>query len=245
MIQVLIVEDDVRIAEINRRFLEKIAGFEVAGIATDGAQAKDLLDILTPDLVLLDFYVPETRGFDLLRFIKQHHHRTDIVMITAAKELHTVREAIHGGVFDYIVKPVIFDRFREAMENYKRFREKLTALEYAESDKQVDQSMIDSLLRGNARSDKLERVSGMPKGIDKLTLDKVTACIGSSDEAYTAEQVSAALGISRSTSRRYLEYLASMEVIDADLSYGTVGRPERVYRKRKEGAHKKSPSRDG
>lgn len=229
MIQVLIVEDDIRNAEINKRFIEKVEGYEAAGIATDGRQAKDLLEILTPDLVLLDLFVPDVHGFDLLRHIKLHHTRTDIIMITAAKELNTIREAIHVGVFDYILKPVIFERLRETLEKYKSFRNKIRALELEGSKSAVDQYKIDDLLRLN-EGDKQR--SSLPKGIDQLTLDKVIAYIGRTEKPFTAEQASGELGISRSTSRRYLEFLVSSAKVTADLSYGTVGRPERVYGKK-------------
>lgn len=226
MIQVLIVEDDIRNAEINKRFVQKVEGYETAGIATDGRQAKDLLEILSPDLVLLDLYLPDIQGFDLLRHIKINHTRTDVIMITAAKELDTIREAIHGGVFDYILKPVIFERLCETLEKYKSFRKKITALELGGSKSAVDQYEIDELLRLN---DGEKPRSSLPKGIDQLTLDKVLAYIGRTEKPFTAEQASGELGISRSTSRRYLEFLVTSEKVSADLSYGTVGRPERVY----------------
>ncbi|TFE23970.1 response regulator [Cohnella luojiensis] len=227
MIQVLIVEDDVRNAEINRRFVGKVEGFEAAGIATDGRQARELLEILTPDLVLLDLYMPDVSGLDLLRHIKVSHKQTDVIMVTAAKELHTVREAIHGGIFDYILKPVIFERLQETLEKYKSFREKITLLEQEGSRATVDQQEIDELLRLND-NDKLR--SAYPKGIDQLTLEKVTGYVMGMNRSFTAEQVCSQLGMSRSTSRRYLEYLVSTGKVTADLSYGSVGRPERVYR---------------
>lgn len=229
MIQVLIVEDDIRNAEINKRFVQKVEGYEAAGIATDGRQAKDLLEILSPDLVVLDLHLPDIQGFDLLRHIKLNHTRTDVIMITAAKELDTIREAIHGGVFDYILKPVIFERLRETLEKYKSFRNKITELELGGPKSTVDQYKIDELLRLN-EGDKQR--SSLPKGIDQLTLDKVMAYIDRIDKPFTAEQASGELGISRSTSRRYLEFLVSMEKVSADLSYGSVGRPERVYGKK-------------
>ncbi|WP_313997390.1 response regulator [uncultured Paenibacillus sp.] len=232
MIQVIIVEDDVRNAEINRRFVEKVDGFHTVGIATDGRQAADLLEIVSPDLVLLDLYVPHVSGFDLLRRIKLHHTRTDIIMITAAKELHTIREAIHGGVFDYILKPVIFNRLRETLEKYRSFRGKITALEQEGAEASVDQHKIDELLRPG---DGEKQRPVYPKGIDQLTLDKVTVYMMHAAAPRTAEQVSADLGISRSTSRRYLEFLVSSGKVAADLSYGSVGRPERVYRRAAKG----------
>jgi len=223
-IQVLIIEDDIRIAEINRRFIEKVPNFQVVGIATNEQQAKDALEVLNPELVLLDIYFPDMNGLDLLRYITQHHHQTDVIMITAAREVEALREAIRGGVFDFIVKPVIFKRFEETMKNYYQFYLKLHRLN--EQNHQMDQADIDQLLRGAKR----ENFPYLPKGIDKITLDKVTVFMKENDLGITAEELGKKLGVSRSTARRYLEYLVAKGEAIPELAYGTIGRPERIYK---------------
>ncbi|SDT51264.1 two-component system, CitB family, response regulator [Paenibacillaceae bacterium GAS479] len=228
-IEVLIVEDDLRIAEINRRFLEQIPGFRVCGIASTEAQAKLQLELLEPHLVLLDIYLPPASGLDLLLYIRQHHRGTDTIMITAAREIDAVQEAIRSGAFDYLMKPLVFDRLKETMLRFAAFRRELSRLSDATS---IGQHDIDRLL--NRTADPLgssEAGASLPKGIDKLTLDKVTQTIASMNDGLSAEKVAKLIGISRSTSRRYLEYLVGLGIIEADLSYG-VGRPERVYRSR-------------
>lgn len=228
-IQVLIIEDDPRIAEINRRFIEKVKGFEVIGIATNEPQAKEWMEILTPDLVLLDVYFPDMSGLDFMDWIQRDYAATDVIMITAAKEVTAVREAIRKGAFDYLVKPLIFDRFQETMLRYKQYREKLVQLGKAQES--ISQDEIDRLLQSPRTPEKKE--SYYPKGIDHLTLEKVTQVIGQQDGGLTAEEVSQKIGASRSTARRYLEYLVSKGEVLSDLSYGVVGRPERIYRRLK------------
>jgi response regulator of citrate/malate metabolism len=231
VIEVLIVEDDPKIAEINRRFVEKIAGFSVIGIAMDETQAKEQLDILTPDLVLLDIYFPDSSGLEMLQFIRQNHRDTDVIMITAAKEIDAVREAVRGGAFDYIIKPLVFYRLQETFMRYLDFHLKLQRLKL--NNGHVGQDDIDRLLSRMEKKASSSSSSNLPKGIDKLTLDKVVQTISGTPEGMTAEQVSKLTGVSRSTGRRYLEYLVSLGDVFADLSYGVVGRPERVYRSRK------------
>ena len=66
-----------------------------------------------------------------------------------------------------------------------------------------------------------------------LTDQKVVQALASESGGMTAEQVAKLIGASRSTSRRYLEHLVGQGDVYADLSYGVVGRPERVYRTKK------------
>ncbi|MBL0386448.1 response regulator [Tumebacillus sp. ITR2] len=221
---VLIVEDDLRIAEINRRFVEKVPGYKVIGIATDQAQAQEQLEILRPDLVMLDIFFPDMNGLDLLRYIKEHHRETDVIMITASKEVGTVEDALRSGVFDFIVKPLVFERFQKTLLRFQEYRGKLDRLKTERV--QIEQEEIDRLLHSQGE----KKDSYLPKGIDTLTLEKITGVIAAERVGLTAEAVGRQIGVSRSTARRYLEFLVSKDQVTADLSYGDVGRPERVYR---------------
>ncbi|QQE74829.1 response regulator [Brevibacillus composti] len=222
-VEVLIVEDDVRILEINRRFAEKVDGFQVMATATSGEQAKELLEYIRPNLVLLDVYLPDMLGTDLVWHIRQHYRHVDIIMITAAKEMEMVQAALRGGVYDYIVKPLVFERFRERLESYREHVMRTSEAGF------VDQEEIDRLMSRRLHPAKL-RETNMPKGIDSLTLEKVMQVIMQADvRGLSAEEVGRLVGTSRTTARRYLEYLVAEGKLRADLVYGTVGRPERKY----------------
>lgn len=225
VIEVLIVEDDPRIAEINRRFAEKVEGFAVVGTAITGEEAKEWLDVLRPQLVLLDVYLPDMKGTDLVWHIRQHHRDTDIILITAAGEVEVVQDALRGGVVDYIVKPLVFERFRRSLERYREHRRRL------DESREMDQEQIDRLWNRTASEPAGETRfrSAMPKGIDPITLRKIKTVLDRKSDGLTAEEVAQEIGASRSTARRYLEYLVSTRTLRADLSYGTVGRPERRY----------------
>lgn len=225
-IEVLIVEDDLRIAEIQRRFIEQIAGFQTVGIAASYIEAKTLMDILQPDVLLLDVYLPDMNGLDLLKETKQQTKQMDVIMITATKEFEKVQEAISIGVFDYIIKPVVFDRFKQSLLRYKEYHEKL--VELGKENIHVTQQQIDKLLRKEMDGSVSDRAF-LPKGIDPLTLEKVIEVLETAAEGRTAEYIAKEMGVSRTTARRYLEHLVAEEKIKADLRYGTVGRPERVY----------------
>ncbi|MFE5040871.1 response regulator [Peribacillus simplex] len=225
-IEVLIVEDDLRIAEIQKLFIEKLEGFQTIGIASSYYEAKSFIEIMQPDLLLLDMYFPEMNGLDILKEIKQQSKQMDVIMITAAKEIEKVQEAIKIGIFDYIIKPVAFERFKQSLLRYQEYHIKLSELE--KGNFPVTQQQVDKLLRKDMKEKEREQAS-LPKGIDRMTLEKVMVVLGKSSPGLTAEIVAKEIGVSRTTARRYLEHLMSEEKIDADLTYGTVGRPERVY----------------
>ncbi|MGA9289366.1 MAG: response regulator, partial [Anaerobacillus sp.] len=218
-IEVLIVEDDHRIARINQKFTENVPGYVVMGVASNIQEGKELLEILEPDLVLLDIFFPEENGLGLLWHIRENYKETDVMMITAAKEIDAVQDALRGGAIDYIIKPVIFDRFKQTLEKFKQTKGKMNR------QKVVSQEEVDHLFtRQGAHAATKEFV---PKGIDPLTLSKLTkVLISQTPQGMTAEEVGNAMGCSRTTARRYLEYMVSIDKVDAELSYGTVGRPE-------------------
>ena len=94
----------------------------------------------------------------------------------------------------------------------------------------LEQRDIDRLGRAPAPSAPGHQAGTVPKGIDVLTLAKVRQEFkGVPPEGFSAEEMGARIGASRSTARRYLEYMTTTKEVWADLIYGTVGRPERRY----------------
>ncbi|MDF4766978.1 response regulator, partial [Vibrio parahaemolyticus] len=175
-----------------------------------------------PQLVLLDVYLPDMQGTELVTYIRHHLHDTDIIMITAASETDVVRHALRGGVTDYIVKPLMFDRFKASLENYQK---KLVQLKKNNklSIEQIEHLWSQRGVKGN-------EIEYAPKGIDPLTLAKIKKhMLTVNEEGITAEVLSSMVGVSRSTARRYLEYLISGKKVHAERIYGSVGRPERRY----------------
>ncbi len=221
--RLLIVEDDHKIAEIQRRFVERLPDIELCGIAHTLADARDLIEIMSPDLILLDVYFPDGNGLDLLRELRAHDSRSDVILITAAKEVDTLRSALRGGVFDYILKPLVFERLEEAVNRYKEHLRQLSRLN------QLAQKEVDALLpRGAAEDHQSTDEVRLPKGIDGITLDKIREVVLTGDQ-WSAEDVGNAMGASRTTARRYLEYLVGRGELTAEVTYGSVGRPERRY----------------
>ena len=223
-IRTMIVEDDSRIADIQNRFLDKLPGFEVVGVAHNLEDCAEMVEILRPDLLLLDVYFPDGNGLDFLNSIREEQQHIEVIMITAAKDVNSLKTAMRGGVFDYVVKPLEFNRLRDSLTRFENYFLQLTSLDTFE------QSDIDGLL---PRTRKLDRTNPnepqLPKSIDALTLAKIRELFSQTSDSLGAELVGQNIGASRTTARRYLEYMVSTDELKVDVSYGGVGRPERHY----------------
>ncbi|MGF1701660.1 response regulator [Photobacterium makurazakiensis] len=229
-ISIVIAEDDQQIAEIQRRFVEKIEGFEVVGIAHGLEEARDLIEVLKPQLILLDNQFPTGTGLDLLRELRAEYCHSDVILVTAAKEVETLRTAMHSGIFDYILKPLIFERLQASLAKYRAHLSKLSDID------SLLQSDVDKLFQAPPATKQAQVLSNnkvtnrLPKGIDSLTLDKIRAVFSQQHLTLNAEQVGQEIGASRTTARRYLEFMVATDELTAEVSYGTVGRPERRYK---------------
>ncbi len=230
--RILIAEDDPQIAEIQRRFIERIDGFEVVGISHTTRDASEMLEVLRPDLVLLDIHFPDGSGLTLLRQLRQGDSPCDVIMVTAAKETESLSEALRLGVFDYVLKPLVFDRLQQSLLQYFEHRSTIQATGPELSQDLVDQLLPRNRQKSTATTNTVTAAKALPKGIDPLTLEKIGSVFPDSSTSLSAEQVGEQIGSSRTTARRYLEYLVGEQELSADINYGTVGRPERFYRKR-------------
>ena len=149
--------------------------------------------------------------------------QVDIILITAAKEAAALRDAKRGGAFDYIIKPLVLSRFEDSLRKFRQYRQQLDEQQI------LEQQDVDQLLHASGK-ESLRLEEPVPKGIDPLTLQKIRQVFeGSDQQGLNAEEVGLRIGASRSTARRYLEYLVSRGFLRADVVYGTVGRPERKY----------------
>jgi len=225
LIQMMIIEDDPLAAKVYKQFTEKIEGLEVSAIANSGNEALHYLQTFKPQLILLDIYLPDMNGIDLLRKIRMDYRGIDVIPITAANDAETITEAIRGGVFSYLIKPIDVKKLTDELTRYKHTMQQL------KDKKTMDQTEIDSFFSvKDAPTPKHTNEKQLPKGIDKFTLVRVRDRLHLEKESVSAEGLAVFLGITDSTARKYLEYLTSIDELEVDIQYGMVGRPERKYK---------------
>jgi response regulator of citrate/malate metabolism len=220
MIRTLVVDDDFMVAEVHRGFIERVGGFEVVGVAHSGKAALASVERLAPDLLILDIYLPDRSGLSVLQELRQRRAAVDVIMVTAARDIASLQEAMQGGVLHYIVKPFDFARFARTLQTYRRFRDERAAREVVA---QADVDRLYSMMAGS-------RPAELPKGLNRPTLDLIVRFLLGQGEALGAQQVADGIGVSRATARRYLEYLEGQGQATLELRYGSAGRPEHLYR---------------
>lgn len=217
MRDVLIVDDDFMVAEIHRRFVERVDGFRPVGLARNGTEALAAVEELKPDLVLLDVYLPDMTGLKVLQRLRSAGHPVGVIMITAAREIDTVRGALDGGAADYLIKPFEFDQLRAKLAAFAARADALASARGA------DQSLIDTLFGGPSATTQV-----LPKGLGAETGKLVLDAVRDAGEV-SATECADLVGISRVSARRYLEHYLATGALELRLQYGA-GRPERRYR---------------
>jgi len=220
MIRTLVVDDDFRVAELHCAYVERVDGFSVIGRAHTGAAALQAVERLGPDLVLLDIYLPDMSGLDVLQRLREEDRPVDVISITAAREVDALRAAMRGGVVHYLIKPFLFATFEEKLLSYAGARERMVRLGQAE---QGDVDRIFGALR-------TVHNEPLPKGLSDTTLDLISQALSRSRSGLAAAAVADAAGVSRVTARRYLDHLCQLGKAELTMRYGSPGRPEHRYR---------------
>ncbi|MBN9610947.1 MAG: two-component system response regulator [Actinobacteria bacterium 69-20] len=227
MIGTLVVDDDFRVADVHAGYVKSVTGFTVVGVAQSAAQTLRAVQDRRPDLVLLDLYLPDEHGLDVMRRLDEVPTPPDVIVVSAARDLASVRRAMRQGAVGYVAKPFGFALLNERLCAYRDLRRRVAALS-TEGSQAAEQSDIDALfaLLGGST------VAPAPKGQSESTMRLVREAVRHAAPDISAVQVADSVGISRTTAQRYLVYLARHGVIELRLQYGSTGRPEHRYRPR-------------
>jgi response regulator of citrate/malate metabolism len=222
-LRVLVVDDDFMVARLHSVCVDRTPGFRTAGVAHSGAEAVAKAAALAPDLVLLDLYLPDAAGLDVLRRIREAGPSTDFLVISAAKDAETVREAQRAGAVNYLIKPFEQAELRARLGHYRAAHLAMAgAPDTAQSD-------VDRLFPAPA-ADGRRGPAPLPKGLSVPTAALVEAALRDKrPEGLSAAECAAETGLSRVSARRYLEHFAEAGRAEVHLRYGTTGRPERRY----------------
>lgn len=218
VIRTLVVDDDFRVARIHAASVERIEGFVCVGQAHTAAETREHLQRHQVDLLLLDIYLPDEDGLNLLRSLTGAGSAPDCIFITAARDLESVRAAIGLGAVSYLVKPFRFVQLQDKLDAYRRWRAELAARAEGEADQDTVDTLYE-LLRGSRNMKQ-----ALPPTMANI-LDAVRRAKRPVSASWIAEQ----LGISRPTVQRYLTDLHKRGALELVLEYGSTGRPVNLY----------------
>ncbi|MDT8900573.1 response regulator [Anaeroselena agilis] len=221
MIKVLIVEDDPMVAEFNRRYLARTEGFELVAVASSGDEALDIIARANVDLVLLDIFMPGKTGLEFLGEIRRAGRGVDVIVVTAAADRGSIQQALQYGAVDYLIKPFEFERLNASLTAY---RERIRLMRRSDvlSQADLDRRILHKDLPARAE---------LPKGLDRNTLRRVwTRIAATGGAAFSTGDMASAVGISRVSMRKYLDFLTRQGVLHVEAVYGAVGRPVYKYR---------------
>ncbi|MCW2560071.1 MAG: two-component system response regulator [Mycobacterium sp.] len=226
MIRILVVDDDFRVSGIHCSYVSRVEGFEVVGQAPNVAEALEAVRTLRPELLLLDVFLPDGTGLDVLRRLTGDAGgaRPDAIMITADRDITSVRAAMKLGAVGYLVKPFGSAALAERLVAYRELQHRVDVLGPAA---ETDQADVDALFNAT-------RPAGLPsvpaKGHSAPTLALVRDAVRGARRDLSAVEVAELTGISRATAQRYLSYLTREGLVRLELRYGATGRPEHRYR---------------
>lgn len=223
-LRVVVVDDDFMVVRLHREFVGRIPGFEVVGEARSGQEALRVVASTTPDVVLLDVYLPDLSGIQVLERLRAAEHPVDVVMITAARDAATVAKAMRFGAVHYLIKPFGVADLAERLRQVAEARHHLSG----HPEDELAQADVDRVFRPVLRTDAQR---ALPKGLSQPTMDIVVERLRSDPAPVSAASLAEDVGLSRVSARRYLEHLVALGWAEVSLKYGSAGRPERLYRR--------------
>lgn len=224
---VLVVDDDFMVARAHERIVAQLPGYRVVGVAHTGEQALELIAALHPQLVLLDMYLPDMTGLDVIRRARAASgaHELDFLVLSAAREAEIVTAALQGGIVSYLLKPFKISELQSRLVGYAERRELLARpgdLSQADLDRALGSA-------AGAASVRPAVMPELPKGLSKETGALIERAMRESDPDLAASECAEMLGLSRVVARKYLEHFVGVGAAVVTLRYGQTGRPQRRY----------------
>ncbi|MCD8162491.1 MAG: response regulator [Synergistaceae bacterium] len=224
-LKVLIAESDPLLQKLYSDIIINDSAFTLLKCVSTGPQMFEAMRCIDVDLVLLDLFLRDFSATEGLDDLRKSFSRTDYIVVSSGENPELVRKALCAGVFEFLVKPFSFDLLRAALKNYQIYHHSLTG-----RTRPWQQEDLDALVSMKSHDPSLANNRSIPKGLQLKCLNDIESFLKSNEETFSAQEVGEHLGISRSTARRYLEFITRSERVVVEYAYRRVGRPEKRYR---------------
>ncbi|MGL5190825.1 MAG: response regulator [Cetobacterium sp.] len=156
------------------------------------------------DIILIDYNMPYINGAIGTKLIRTLDKEVSIIALTVEGKEIVAESFFEAGANDFAIKPIkmldLFSRVNVHLNNKKPLKDE------------------DSLSKG------------LPKGIDKNTLNIVLGCLNNKQEYMDVDEISNLTGVATKTVNRYMNYLLNEEKVILNNIYGKIGRPKKEYK---------------
>ncbi len=225
VLKILIAETDSLLQKLYSDVAAGESAYVVLKCVETGPKMFESMRCVEPDLVLLDIYLKDFDALAGLEELRREFPHTDYIVLSSGENPDHVRKAMCQGVFEYLIKPFSFERLRNTLRNYQIYYHSLTGR--TSPWKQED---LDLLISMKSKDPQLADKMSIPKGLQLKCLNDVESFLRENEGTWSAQETAEKLGISRSTARRYLEFLTLSERVTVEFAYRRVGRPEKRYK---------------
>ena len=212
-LRILVVDDDFRVAALHAKIVDTMVGLATVGSARTLSEARPILERERIDLALVDVYLPDGSGIDLVREM-----RCDAFILGAADDAASVRAGFAAGALQYLIKPFPATELARRLGAYTAYRRILDGAEVTQD--QVDAAA--SVLRSDRPA---------PRRDDggSVTERRIVEALRAASGPLLADDIAGQVGISPATARRYLADLVRDGTLTMALQYGATGRPRQRY----------------
>ena len=207
-IKILMIDDEEQILFALRAVFQ-FQGWDSIS-AKDVPTGLELFRTQRPDLVLIDYHLPQINGVKGVQMIRELDQEVPIIVFTIDESQEVANQFLEAGASDFALKPI------KAPDIISRIRLHIRLMD---SNRQ---------LKKNAQSE--ERSAAPVKGIGVATLELIEGALEDSEEFLTVEAISQRTGLAYQTAYRYLQHMLSQGRVEVSQSYGKVGRPKQKYR---------------
>ncbi len=225
ILKVLIAEADPLLQKLYSDLIAEEHSYSVVKCVSTGPKLFEAIRFFQADLVLLDLYLRDFSAIEGLDELRKEFPRTDYIIASSGEDPELVRNALCQGVFEFLIKPFSFERLKLALRNYQVYHHSLTG-----RTRPWQQEDLDTLVSMKARDPSWANNRAIPKGLQLKCLNDIEQFLRENPDTFSAQEIGDRLGLSRSTARRYLEFLMMSERLVVEYAYRKVGRPEKRYR---------------
>lgn len=175
-------------------------------VAESGRQGKDLCKKYNPNLVIVDYHMPDWDGLTTVKKIREFNSVVSILVLTVDETQEIAEKFIAAGATDFAIKPIRFPDLISRIKINLRINE--MQQEYQDEKKQVF----------------------IEKGISPATLSIICDFLKDRIEGQTIEEITKGVNLAYQTVHRYIQYLVEKGEIEVLPIYGQLGRPKNKYR---------------